>query len=281
MTAPRVHAFNAYWYRQFDLDTKLLSRSTRLIERALEGGTHLTRPELAAVLEHSGIVASGPRLAALVMFAELEAIICSGPLRGKQHTYALLDERAPDARAMDPDEALTELTRRFFTARGPATLKDYLRWSSLTAATGRAGLEMVKPELEQEEVGDRTYWFPPSLRPRAARRTRVDLIQGYDEVVMSYSESKDVLSAHLAPDMASQARTVYLHAILLDGHLIGHWKPVRKPKGILVDAELYRPLDGDERQAFAAAFERYARFEGTPVSLRATSPRATSRRHWP
>jgi len=44
------------------------------------------------------------------MHAELEALICSGALRGKQHTYALLSERAPQAKTLTRDEALSTLS---------------------------------------------------------------------------------------------------------------------------------------------------------------------------
>ncbi len=57
------------------------------------------------------------------MAAELDGIICSGPRRGKQFTYALLDERVPNARPMDREEALAELSGRYFTSRGPATIR--------------------------------------------------------------------------------------------------------------------------------------------------------------
>jgi Winged helix DNA-binding domain len=59
------------------------------------------------------------------MHAELEGLICSGAMRGKQHTYALLDERVPPASMLTHEEALAELTRRFFTSHGPATIKDF------------------------------------------------------------------------------------------------------------------------------------------------------------
>jgi hypothetical protein len=36
-------------------------------------------------------VAAGHRLACLVMDAELEGVLCSGPMRGAQHTYALVE----------------------------------------------------------------------------------------------------------------------------------------------------------------------------------------------
>jgi hypothetical protein len=180
----------------------------------------------------------------------------------------LLDERAPDAITLDRDEALAELTRRYFTARGPATLRDYLRWSSLTAADGKAGLDMVGSLLQQEVVGGRTYWFAASSpRPRALRANRVDLVQGYDEIVMSYGETKDVLFAWMEGEVTPADRPAFLNAILLDGNLIGHWRPVGRGKEIVVDVSFYRSLDEGEARALDAGVERYGRFVGTTVTL--------------
>ena len=125
LTAPRVHALNAYMYRQLDIDPKQLAKSNRLLSKHLAGSAHLTRKEIAAILEGSGIEASGLRLGYFLMRAELDGLICSGAMRGKQQTYALLEERAPNAETLGPDAALAELTRRYFTTRGPATIKDY------------------------------------------------------------------------------------------------------------------------------------------------------------
>ena len=55
------------------------------------------------------------------MHAELEGIVCSGPLDGNEQTYALLDERAPVARRLDRDEGLAELVLRYFRGHGHAT----------------------------------------------------------------------------------------------------------------------------------------------------------------
>jgi hypothetical protein len=95
VSGPRVNAVNAHYYRKNGLDDGVFARSRHAIERALGGGTHLTRLELASILEKVGIRAAGQRLAYLMMRAELDGVICSGARRGKQSTYALLDERAP------------------------------------------------------------------------------------------------------------------------------------------------------------------------------------------
>jgi hypothetical protein len=79
LTAPRVHACNAPYYRRNELDTQTPSRARRVLERALEGGIFLTRTELATQLARARITADGERLAYVMMHAELDAVICSGP----------------------------------------------------------------------------------------------------------------------------------------------------------------------------------------------------------
>jgi hypothetical protein len=268
ISAPRVHALNAYYYRQAGVDAPLAARTKSLFARSLEGGRQLTRKEMTTVLENAGITASGIKLALLLMLAELDGVICSGAPRGKQHTYALLDDRVPKAKTLNSDEALAELTRRYFVSRGPATLKDYAGWSSLSMTEGRRGLEMVKEQLEQEVVDGRTYWFAPASTTKLPKSTVVELLQGYDEYVMSYSESRDVL---LTPGPSSSRpldRTTFYHAILLDGRLIGHWRHAVEKSRVIIETQLDRPFTLGEKQALNAAVERYAEFLEMPAVLR-------------
>jgi hypothetical protein len=90
LTAPRVRAVLAHYDRKLELTERLLSRCRWLMEAALRDGEPLTRAELAERLEREGVQARGQRLARIVMHAELDGLICSGPLRGKQFTYALM-----------------------------------------------------------------------------------------------------------------------------------------------------------------------------------------------
>jgi hypothetical protein len=246
VTAPRVHALSAYIYRQQELDKKLLARSNAVIAKALRDGAHLTRGELAAALARAGIQASKERLAYIMIHAELEAIVCSGALHGKQHTYALLETRVPQAKTLEPDAALAELTRRYFTSRGPATLNDFLTWSSLTAKQGREGLALVGDEMESEMVDGKTYWFSPGSRAvRASSKPVVDLVQCYDEIIMSYSESRD---ASFTP-----GDRTFMHAVLLDGRLVGHWKRTATRNSVRIETVLKRALTRVEAKAMNTA----------------------------
>ena len=160
LTAPRVNAVNASWYRRLELDDALFSWSNAVLAKALQGGKQLIRAELVSVLKLAGIATDDLlRFTAIMMRAELDGIVCSGARRGRQFTYALLDERAPQARMLDRDEALAELARRYFTSHGPATLQDFVWWSGLTGADARAGLEMVTSQLMREVVDGQVYWF--------------------------------------------------------------------------------------------------------------------------
>jgi len=142
LTAPRVSAAMAPYNRRLELDATVFRRSQRAMVRALRGGRQLTRQELKVVLVQAGVHADGvQRLAHIVMQAELDAVICSGPRRGKQFTYALLDERVPMVRVRSRDDSLTELARRYFTSHGPAQLHDFAWWSGLSIADARAGLD--------------------------------------------------------------------------------------------------------------------------------------------
>ena len=268
VTAPRVRGMMASYDRKLELDDALYARTNDIIGRAVEGGRHHTRRELAEALAGAGIQASGQRLGHIVLRAELDALVCSGVPRGSQQTYALLSERAPAAATLAPDEALAELTRRYFTSHGPATVRDFRWWSSLTAAAAKRGLEMVGGELERVTEGKRTYWQAPDQPAASARIPRAHLLQGYDEYIVGYTESRDVL------DIAGASRTApgmipYYHAILVEGQVVGHWRRKVARGEMTIETRLLRPLGARDRKAVEAAVGRYARFAGLTARLEA------------
>jgi hypothetical protein len=193
LTAPRVSAAMAPYNRRLELDATVFRRSQRAMVRALRGGRQLTRQELKVVLVQAGVHADGvQRLAHIVMQAELDAVICSGPRRGKQFTYALLDERVPMVRVRSRDDSLTELARRYFTSHGPAQLHDFAWWSGLSIADARAGLAAVDRELARETIDGRTYWFRSSGRTVATPRAAY-LLPLFDEYLIAYKDRSAAL----------------------------------------------------------------------------------------
>src|SRR5882724_2266639 len=160
LTAPRVNAACSHNYRKFELDASVFKRTNKVLAGALRNGRQLTRQTLRTAVERAGIAADNLiRFIHILIRAELDEVICSGARKGKQFTYALLDERAPQTKTFTRDEALAELARRYFTSHGPATLQDFTWWSGLSAADARAGLDMVKSGFIREDADAQTYWF--------------------------------------------------------------------------------------------------------------------------
>lgn len=264
VTAPRVHALSAYMYRREALDDALFARSHRLFMDALQGGKQLTRAELGTVLAEGGIVAEKMRLASIVMQAELEGLICSGAVRGKQHTYALLAERAPQARRLDDDEALARLTLRYFTGHGPATVQDFAWWSSLSLTAVRRGLEMVKADLLHAELDGQTYWFSASAQSPTPQPLTAYLLPEYDELIWFRSLG--------FPDMdrvrdANTWNDTFFRPILIDGRRAGIWRRTIARKSIALDAQLFATLTPDEQTALDAAIARYSAYMALPVNV--------------
>jgi hypothetical protein len=149
------------------------------------------------------------------------------------------------------------LARRYFTTRGPATLRDFAWWSGLNAADTRDALERCRADLEPYVVDGRAYWFAGDAR--LTRDPQIDLVQAFDEAIISYTESRDLLRTDVDFPVPAYVDG-YSHVILANGRLLGHWRPVRSRTGTALDVGLGRELDPSERSLLDEAIERYRRF---------------------
>jgi hypothetical protein len=252
-----------YW-RQMELDVKTMVRGTAVIERALGDGSVLTRAELGEALRRAGMPLVTYRLGHLALYAELEGVICSGPRRGKQPTYALLATRAPKARQLDRDEALGELVRRYFQSHGPATVQDFVWWSGLTTPDATRGLEIARAGRHEQ---DGRLFCGVGAGQARTRAKLAHLLPIYDEYLIAYKRREAI------PDGASKITSAYgrpvnfQHAVIVDGRVTGTWRITRTARAIAMRATMLRRLSTRETRALAHAAKRYERFHGVPVVL--------------
>jgi hypothetical protein len=87
-------------------------------------------------------------------------------------------------------------------------------------------------------------------------------VQCYDEIVISYRASRDVLETPTVAFPVPRHLDGYVHVLLLDGRLLGHWRAVRDRDGLRVETRLAGPAEAKVRDAVAGAVERYRRFAG-------------------
>ena len=271
LTGTRVRAAMASYDRKLELDEKVYAKSATAIERALAGEKHLTRLELRAVLERARIgVVQTQRLGHLMMRAELDALICSGVRRGKQSTYALIEERLPKARRMDRDESLAELAARYFATRGPATVHDFAWWSGLTVGDSKRGLEAVQSRFESQVIGGKAYWFAGSAPPVKTATDTAHLLPNYDEYFIGLKDRSAIGEMVKKRVVGLPGDSFFAHLVMAGGQLVGGWTRTVAARHMTFNVRLAATLSVPQTRALKAHAKRYSEFSGLPVKLEIT-----------
>jgi hypothetical protein len=268
LSSPRVQAATSYYSRRLGVTPPVVTRAHKAFERALRNAQSLTRTELAAALKRSGIDAAGQRLAGIVMNAELEQVLTSGPRRGKQFTYMLVDDRVRRARRLDADAALTELARRYFTSHGPATLRDFSWWSGLTMGQGRAALEQLGKEVEREIIDGLTYWIVPSRSTGRSTASSVYLLPNYDEYLIAYRDRGNAQPLMTTAN-ANRSFDIYAHILVVDGRFGGTWRRAAGREGHGITVTPFSALARRHTRDLHAAADRLSTFLGSKVAVAA------------
>jgi hypothetical protein len=266
LTAPRVKAAMASYHRKLELDQTILSLGNSTLEKALQGGRHLTREELEAHLQQAGIKSNGEvpsRHLFVLMNAELDGIVCSGARHAKQHTFALLEERVPKTRPLEREEALAELARRYFTSRGPVTLKDFIWWSGLSSLDAKAGLASIKSQLVEEVIDGQSYWLDPFSQPYTQDISpAVHLLPNYDEYIVSYANRGAIYDPARVKQVDARGNFLFNHTIVIDGQVAGTWKRAFKKDAVEITPNPFWELSNAETSALNAEMARYSQFLG-------------------
>lgn len=255
-------------YNRLELDEEIIARSNAAIVSALQGGMQLTRGELAEALARAGIASEGLQRSFLIQYAQVESLICYATPRGKQATFALIDEWVPSTPPLERDEALATFAWRYFTSHGPATLHDFAFWSGLTITEARAGLEMVQSELLHETIDERTYWFAPSALSATESEPGAHLLPNYDEYMVGYTDRSAIFDEANTGKLHAHARGgILTNTIVVNGQVFGTWTRTIKKNSIAIEPHLVLPLSEAECQAVASAAERYGAFLGRSVTI--------------
>jgi hypothetical protein len=232
-------------------------------EGALAGGRTLGRPELFKAMDAAGVDSGEQRGPHLLRHLAEQGVLCFGPHVGKQPTYALIEEWAPDARVLEREEALAELALRFFTGHGPATVDDFAGWAFLTKGDAKAGLAAVSAQLESAEVDGLTYWYADG--PDA--RTGALLLPGFDEYVLGYKNRTAFLTPEIFDAVVPGGNGVFRATVVDDGQVVGLWTAKRLTRRQVVTVSGFEGRKQPRPAALKAALSRYADFCGVPTEL--------------
>jgi hypothetical protein len=225
LSTQRIKAAGKARDRQLEITEGLYTKTNHLLAAALEGRKHLTREDLAKALAKAHLPTDTPHLYHFLMRAELEALVCSGALRGKTQTYALLDERAPAAPPLPRDESAARLAAIYFKSHGPATVEDFAWWSGLSLTEARRALEAVKAAFAAVTLGGNTYWLDPARcdeRNGPPGEPTVHFLPAFDEYIIAYRDRSVVIPpGHNAKAVSSNG--MFHPTVVVNGQVVGVW----------------------------------------------------------
>jgi hypothetical protein len=245
LLAPRVIARSARRYQQLELTAADLARSRRLLSKALEDRSPLTRREAYDVLARGGVSPAGQRGIHVLAHLAQESLLCFGPRRGKQPTFVLLDAWVPKGRTLEGEDAVVELARRYAASHGPATVHDFAWWSGLPMDQARAGWAAVAvPRPSRAKTPPQAALLPP-----------------WDEYVVAYRDRDDTMG-HL-PAQAREVRYASgLSLVVVDGLVSGTWRRTLRPRAVEIAWTSWTELTTAQRRRVEQAADRYRTFLG-------------------
>ncbi len=260
LTAPRIRVALRHRHKFLGLTDDLVTKSNSVIEDALAGNNYLLRNELVAKLEEAGFENKDNMASHLLLHAELDGIICSGPSKGQHYTYALFEERVPKTEAVTQNKALERLACIYFKSHGPATLNDFAWWSGLTKTSARKAIEMASIGLTSKEIGSQKHYWPADSASPESEAESVYLLPAYDEFLISYKDRDSII-----PDDDNRKKTIsnngiFRPVIVVDRQVKGIWKRTKKEETVEVEINFFAPPTKKVQTKVEAVAEKFAAF---------------------
>lgn len=266
LTSSRIKSSMKSRDKELELTPAVYGKSNDIIGKALAGGKHLLRKELIAELELAKIATANNRASHLFLRAELDGIICSGMIRGKNLTYALLEQRVPGKKKFSREESLGKLARKYFSSRFPATIEDFSWWSGLSLTDSRKAFEVVKSDFISEKIKDKFYICPASYKASRKRPDNVFILPAFDEFVISYKVRDEIFGKNIKKKAVSN-NGIFRPVIVLNGQITGIWKRSVKNDEVIVETELYTKFSKFQKKLTESVFENYAKFLNKKLKL--------------
>jgi hypothetical protein len=268
LCAPRLAAAEARRCEQLGLTEADFARSAELLSAALAGDRRLTRPEVMRLLADAGIETTGQRGYHILVRLAKKALICLGPMQGKQPTFVLLDDWAPRAASRDPsrEEALALLAARFAVSRGPVTDKDLARWAGIPLGDARRGLREARG-LAVRSFDGVDHWLTADQAqgpaPATGRR-RTYLLAGFDEYFLGYKDRDAMIDPRHAGKVAPGANGIFRPVVVSGGEIVGTWGRSVRARELEITLQPFAAEAGDFTRRVKPEVDRYRNFLGLP-----------------
>ncbi len=267
LTSPKLKSSIKSRHKHLELSESIINKSNSIIEKELGNRKILTREELADEFHKSGIKTDANRLSHLLFCAELEGLICSGPLKSKKHTYSLLSARVPDKKELSRDESIAELAKRYFTSHCPATIQDFAWWSNLSLTEIRKALNSLKSEFITDTTDAGQYLYPYSYSEYPSDNPSVYLLPAYDEFLISYTDRSSSLSLINNKKTVSD-NGIFYPPVVVNGQVSGIWQRATQKEKVMITLNLFQSLNDSTVKFIKSRVDQYGKFLGKEAVLK-------------
>ncbi|MCD8165879.1 MAG: winged helix DNA-binding domain-containing protein [Bacteroides sp.] len=247
------------WAKEKGVTPEFSSLVNRLLEKMLEGTSGMTKTEIMTELQYQGVTVDTPMMNCFLMLAKIEGVICSGIEKNGKPTYALLEERVAPTPALNREEALAKLTRRYFRSHSPATLQDFVWWSGLTLTQARKGITLIKQELNLEKFRDHQMYIHHSWNEITCCDKHLHLLPSYDEYLISYKDRTHVLPLEYYRK-AFNPYGIFYPVIVCNGQVVGNWSRKKTKKGFALETSFFDSTFPFNKKLLQKAEKRYLSF---------------------
>jgi hypothetical protein len=282
VTTTRMVAGLTLRHRQLELESDDFGRARDVVTAALTGGRSIGRAELMELWEANGITTAGQRGYHLIYFFAQTGLLCWGPTHKTQQSLVLLDEWAPESRALEPDDALGEFLLRYLTGHGPATVKDFVWWTKGTIAGAKTAMAVLGDRIATLEVDGVEYLataeqvhgdahpggaHPVAAHPVAADAKAVDLLPAFDEYLLGYQDRSPVIDDEHFQLVVPGKNGVFAPILVSKGRVAGTWKRASTSSAVRVDPLPFARLTGMEAAGVRRSAKAYGRFLGLTATV--------------
>ncbi|KFF07531.1 winged helix DNA-binding domain-containing protein [Flavobacterium reichenbachii] len=268
LSGPQVKRIILSDTKKHGYDEKEFGKINSNIEKILAGNNHLTRDEIIQELnikQVSGEYHLSPVL--IMMYAELEGLICSGKMKGKKNTYALLEERVKKPQTkLTKEESLAKLALRYFESHGPATLLDFSWWSGFSPTICKQAVNAIKLQLNSIEIEGQFYWFGTDFSVGKDFRESVHFLSAFDEILISYkTREASILPQHQS--LAFTSNGIFKPIILENSKVIGIWKKIVKKDYVKIETQFFNETENHKKEVLFEGIKSFEKYLETKIVI--------------
>ena len=196
--------------------------------------------------------------------AILEGLICYGRPSGAEATFVRVDQWLPGQKTVDPADARVELAKRFLGAFGPATHRDFSKWSGLNTGETRPVFERLAGLVEPVSVdGEQAFILSRDrdVLADAAIDRRPRLLPAFDTFLLAHAR-KDHLVEPRFYKRVYRNQGWLSPVVIVSGRIVAVWFLEERAKSFVVDLQPFQTLDAKIRRGIAQEAEALGAFLG-------------------